>query len=218
MRSSRQSEFKEILKRLETDILSGFFHPKERLIEKSLCQRYQASRGTIRQVLKELEFKQLINHHSNRGAVIAEPTKKEIEDIFGTRVLLENHALDFVIQNIDRQTLAQVITYQAAFEKAAKAKNLRAIMNSNRLFHNGIFQTCGNVVITEIIDQLRKRSHMWQHYIVGQPGRMQKTIEEHRDIVRCLQTGNASKLKKLNEQHLAEGYKSYMEDLTRFQN
>jgi len=218
MRSSRQSEFKKILKRLETDILSGFFRPKERLIEKNLCQRYHASRGTIRQVLKELEFKQLINHHSNRGAFIAEPTKKEIEDIFGARVLLENYALDSVIQNLDRQTLAQIIIHQGAFEKAVKAKNLRAMMNSNRLFHNGIFQTCGNAIITEMIDQLRKRSHLWQHYIVGQPRRIEKTIEEHRDIVGCLQKGNASKLRKLNKQHLAEGYKSYIEDLTRFHN
>jgi DNA-binding GntR family transcriptional regulator len=64
-----------------------------------------------------------------------------------------------------------------------------------------------------MIDQLRKRSHIWQHYIVGHADRMKDTIQEHSEIVRCLKKGNGTELKSVNENHLAQGFKSYCEDL-----
>ena len=210
---SNENDFLKTLERLEFDIISGLFRPRERLIEKDLCGRYDASRGTIRKVLRELEFRHLIKHFSNRGALVAEPSKKEMKDIFNARVLLENHALDLAMQNSTGPDIDRVVIHQKAFEYAVGDEKLKGIMESNGLFHQEIYQACGNAIIVEMIDQLRKRSHIWQHYIVGHPDRMKKTIRDHRDIVRCLKEGNAVELKKVNENHLAQGFKSYMDDL-----
>ena len=81
MSDSKENGFRNTLECLEFDIISGFFRPREHLIEKDLCQRYDASRGAIRKVLQELEFRHLIKHFSNRGAVVAEPSKKEMKTI-----------------------------------------------------------------------------------------------------------------------------------------
>lgn len=213
MSLSSENNFVRTLKRLEFDILSGFFKPRERLIEKELCDRYDVSRGAIRKVLQELEFNHLIKHFSNRGATVAEPTKKQLNDIYNTRMLLENYAIDLVMQNAGGLDLYQIKKHQQAFEKAFEDENLKGFMDANRLFHQKIFDAGSNDIILEMIDQLRKRSHIWQHYIVGQPARLQKTIEEHEEIVRCLLCGDAEELKKVNGNHLTQGYKSYMEDL-----
>ena len=213
MSDSQENGFHKTLECLEFDIISGFFRPRERLIEKDLCQRYDASRGTIRKVLQELEFRHLIKHFSNRGALVAEPSKKEMKDIYDARVLLESYAIDLAVQNSSGPDIERVVIYQKAFENAVAEEKLKGIMEANRLFHQEIFQASGNAVVVNMIDQLRKRSHIWQHYIVGHADRMKRTIEEHSDIVRCLNENNASALKKVNENHLIQGYKSYMDDL-----
>ncbi len=211
---SPENDFLETLERLEFDIISGLFRPRERLVEKDLCERYDASRGTIRKALLELEFRHLIQHFSNRGALVAEPSKKEMKDIYNTRVLLENYAIDLAMQNRSGLEIDCVVTYQKAFESAVADEQLKGIMAANRLFHQEIFQVCGNAIVVEMIDQLRKRSHTWQHYIVGHADRMKITIQEHGDIVRCLKESNAIALKKVNENHLTQGFKNYMQDLT----
>ena len=213
MSYSNGNDFLKTLERFEFDIISGFFRPRERLIEKDLSERYHASRGTIRKVLLELEFRHLIKHFSNRGARVAEPSKKEMEDIYNARVILESYAIDLAMQNSSDLNLDRIIIYRKAFEKAVANENLKDIIASNRFFHQGIFQACGNRVVVEMIDQLRKRSHIWQHYIVGHADRMKATIQEHNNIVRCLKKRNGAELKKVNTNHLAQGFKSYCEDL-----
>ena len=213
MSYSNENDFLKTLERFEFEIISGFFRPRERLIEKDLSERYQASRGTIRKVLLELEFRHLIKHFSNRGAWVAEPSKKEMEDIYNARVILESYAIDLAMQNRTHLNLDQIIIHQKAFEKAVANENLKDIIASNRLFHQGIFKACGNQVVVEMIDQLRKRSHIWQHYIVGHADRMKGTIQEHHNIVRCLKKRDGAELKNVNQKHLTQGFKSYCEDL-----
>ena len=93
MTASRQNNFERVLEILEFKILSSVLKPRERLIERELMEEYGISRGTVRKILKELAVKTLVNHISNRGAVVAEPTTKEVEDIYHTRVLLESYAI-----------------------------------------------------------------------------------------------------------------------------
>ena len=100
-----------------------------------------------------------------------------------------------------------------AFERAFKGGDLRGILNNNRLFHQKIVETCGNGIISEIIDQLRNRSHVWYHYIVSNPARQEDSIKDHKAMIECLVKGDSETLKVINEQHLTRGYKSYSEDL-----
>jgi DNA-binding GntR family transcriptional regulator len=217
MPASKHHDFEMTLYKIEGDILAGRLMPKQRLIESELMQRYRVTRGTIRKVIKELDFQQLVKHHSNRGAVVANPSKKEMEDIYRARAVLEASAVEGVIRNIDADALSRSAAYAQAFEEAFKEHNLRAMIASNRLFHQTIFDTCGNGVIAELIDQLRKRSHIWQHYIVGYPQRMKATFSQHNEILSCIENRDAAQLKRINEEHLMEGYNSFMEDLRRSQ-
>ncbi len=202
-----------VLEQLEFDILSGVFRPRERLVESDLLKRYQATRGTIRKILKELEFKQLVRHFPNRGATVAEPTSKEMEDIYKTRILLESYAVDNLPTPLDKSVLAQIATQCNAFADAVAQKDFRRVVAANRLFHHTIFEQCGNLLVLELIDQLRTRSHFWQHYIVGQPDRINRTISEHQTMLSYLEQGDMEALKQVNQTHLTWGFKDYMTDL-----
>lgn len=211
---SPQSDFQEAFQRIEVDILSGRLRPRQRLVESDLMAEYAASRGTVRKILKALHFKHLVTLYTNKGAVVADPTRKEMEDIYAARVVLEGNAAEGVIRNMDASTLNRAASHAKAFERAFEHGNLPEIIASNRLFHQTLFETCGNSVIGELIDDLRKRSHIWQHYVVGYPERMRRTITQHNGIMECIRNKDQEGFRQINEQHLAEGYRSYIEDLT----
>ena len=217
MPSAKRPNFNEVLEKVEFDILSGTLRPRERLIENDLINRYGVTRGTIRKILKELDFKGLVTLNSNRGAVVSELTKKEMQDIYDLRLLVENSVMDLVINNMDDKTLEQIETYQKEFEDAAKEKKLRNMININKLFHQTIFDASGNTIVPEIITQLRAKSFLWQHYIIGYPERLKGTLRDHRDILDCIVRRDVAGLQHVNEKHIRSGYEAYIKDISRFE-
>ena len=213
MAMSQNREFDKVLEHIEFKIFSKILRPKERLIEREIMEEYQISRDTVRKILKELSFKHLIKHSANKGSVVAEPTRAEVDDIYQTRILLESYAIDFVTSNIEDAGLEKIKSYELDFEKSLEEENLRGLFMYNRLFHGAIFETCNNHVVSEMIDQLRKRSHIWYNYFAGNPQHRKMSIKEHNIMIECLERRDATKLKKVNKKHLSRGYNSYKTDL-----
>ena len=189
MSEERISDYDQVLERIEYDILSGSLKPRERLVEADLMSRYHASRGTIRKAFKDLESMQLIKHYPNRGVMVIELTRKEVEDIFYTRNLLESQCLELAVPRIDDATLDRIEAYRVEFEDAVRDYRLKDVILTNTRFHQTIFDVSGNQVMTDIIDQLRIRSHLWQQYMVGFPRGCSVGRGTHRDRRSVAPTG-----------------------------
>jgi DNA-binding GntR family transcriptional regulator len=215
MATSQTVEFETILEDIEFKILSGTIRPRERLVERDLMEAYGISRGNVRKILKDLAFKHLITHSANKGAIVAEPTGKDVEDIFETRLLLENYAIEFVIPKLTDASMTKIESCEEQFEKSLKEENLRGLFYYNRMFHSAMFEVCGNSVIYQMIDQLRKRSHIWFNYFAGNSQHRMNTAKDHQLMIECMKKGDVAGLKELNIKHLSEGYQSYKDDLRR---
>src|SRR4030067_2483147 len=89
-----------VTKEIEEALLSGQFKPRERLVEMDLISRFVVSRTVIREALKRLEAKGLIRTTPYRGAVVADLTVEEIEEIYFIRAELEKIAARLVSKTI----------------------------------------------------------------------------------------------------------------------
>src|SRR5580704_16678376 len=74
---------------LEEDIVLGRRHPRERLIEQDLCDRFNTHRGDVRLALFELEKKGIVQRIPNRGAMVRDLTPQEVTEIYAVREELE---------------------------------------------------------------------------------------------------------------------------------
>jgi DNA-binding GntR family transcriptional regulator len=74
---------------LEEDIVLGRRHPRERLVEQDLCERFNTHRGDVRLALFELEKKGIIQRIPNRGAMVRDLTPKAVREIYAVREELE---------------------------------------------------------------------------------------------------------------------------------
>jgi DNA-binding GntR family transcriptional regulator len=55
---------------LEEQIVLGVLHPRERLVEDDLCERFNLKRHVARQVLAEVERRGLVERRKNVGALV----------------------------------------------------------------------------------------------------------------------------------------------------
>lgn len=216
MPRKKVASFQQTLEGIEFDILAGFYGPRERLVESELMKRYGTTRGTIRRALKELQFKCMIKHFPNRGAVVSDLSFTEAEDLYATRLLLEDHAASLVVEKIDQKVLAELADLEKAFSQAVLRNDLREIMNTNKLFHQRLFESSGSRVLAELIEQVRVRCHLWQHYIVGHTDRLSKTLEEHRALLRALEKRDSKGFRNSVRTHITSAFLAYRQDSVRF--
>ena len=80
-------------RQLREEILAGQLAPGERLIEEQIGQRFAISRAPLREALRSLAQQGLVEHLPRRGTRVTELSPAEIDQLFGIRLVLEEHAI-----------------------------------------------------------------------------------------------------------------------------
>lgn len=78
----------QLAEKLVELIINGAYQPGQRLHETALAERFEVSRGPIREALRLLEREGLITMASRRGASVTRLTKQRVSDIFQVRAAL----------------------------------------------------------------------------------------------------------------------------------
>ena len=79
----------KVYDRIREDILNGVYKEHEELKEATLGEKMGVSRTPVREALRQLELEGLVEIIPNKGARVTGITKKDIEDIYQIRYLLE---------------------------------------------------------------------------------------------------------------------------------
>ena len=197
---------------MEGDILSGQFKPRERLTERDLISRFGGSRTVIREALKKLEAKGLVRTIPYRGALVADLTVEEIEEIYFVRVAIEKVAAHLVIRNIRPGEIRSLKRVSREVERHLRRKTDEMIEKDSE-FHRAIFRTCRNQYLYNMIDFLRTKAHIVRYNAWSLPDRIEQSIQEHRQMIEAIEARNASQLEKLIVKHLTYSKKSYLAQL-----
>lgn len=111
---------------IEALIIEGRITPGERLVENSLAEQLQVSRGPVREAIQLLERDGWVTLLPRRGAYVRVPSGEELEEFFATRMILEVEAARLAAERVARDGDAS--------EVAAFAQELqRAVDYSTRL-------------------------------------------------------------------------------------
>src|ERR1700677_4417969 len=86
---------------LEEQIVLGVLHPRERLVEDDLCERFNLKRHVARQVLAEVERRGLVERRKNFGALVKSFTLREVTELYALRELLETDAASRIAFPVD---------------------------------------------------------------------------------------------------------------------
>ena len=201
-----------VSKAIEEAILSGQFKPRERLIEMDLIARFRISRTVIREAFKRLEAKGLVKVTPYRGAVVADLTVEEIEEIYFVRIHLERIAAHLVLEHITQTEIKKLKKLSKDVEKHLREKSHRMIEKDSE-FHRAIFKSCHNRYLYDMIDFLRTKAHIVRFNAWSLSDRIEQSIIEHREVIKAIEDQNLSQFEKLIVKHHTYSKESYMAQL-----
>jgi len=196
----------QVFNELERQIINGILTPGTSLTENRLCEQFSVSRTPIREALRMLEQKGLVQITPNKGAVVLGISEKDLTDIYTIRMYVEGLASRWAASKItDEQLekLTEVVELQEFYQNRASSEQINDL---DTRFHELIYEYSDSRTLQHTLSNLH---HMIQHYrqrSFSSDGRAPKAIKEHRDILNALIAHDADLAEKLTVEHIANAH------------
>jgi DNA-binding GntR family transcriptional regulator len=208
--TDNNSSMAAIVETLEEDIIFGRLHPRERLIEDELMQRFGIKRYVVREVLAALDRMGLIERRKNVGALVRSFTPKEVAELYAVRALLETEAARQVPLPVSEASLAKLVAIQQQHDEAVQANSAPRVFRANLAFHQALFELTGNDTLQRAIAEYARQTHPIRFSALVSPDYRERARGEHWKMIGALRTGDREALVALCGEHLLPSRDAYL--------
>ena len=209
-RAADAQPVQDIVRSIEEDIVFRVYHPRERLVEDELMQRFDAKRHLVRQALAELERDGFVLRKPNSGAQVRALTAKEATELYAVREILETNCAKLIPMPVEARQLAPIEKIQREHAAAIKSKDVRAVFRANLAFHAAIFGLSGNDALVEAIADFARRTHPVRLTTLVTEQYLEQARGEHEQILRALRKGDRARLAAVCARHLKPSHEAYL--------
>jgi len=209
-RTADSKPVQDIVRRIEEDIVFRVYHPRERLVEDELMQRFEAKRHIVRQALVELERDGLVLRKPNSGAQVRALTAKEATELYAVREILETNCVKLIPLPVEARLLAPIEKIQREHTTAIKSNDVRAVFRANLAFHAAVFRLCPNDALVEAIADFARRTHPVRLTTLVTQEYLEQARGQHDEILHALREGDRARLVALSARHLKPARDAYL--------
>lgn len=208
-RLSVSSMVDQVMERLEAAIISGELKGGSRISEHALATSLGISRGPLREALRRLEGRRLIERVPRIGARVVQLQSRDLEEVLTIREALEALACRLAATNItdaELDGLRQSLRFQE--KKNAGEADASPYYNSpDHDFHLRIINASKNLKLIEILERdLYYLMRVHRYRSGSTPGRSAQALAEHKAIVDALAARDADRAAESMATHLAHAH------------
>lgn len=167
----------QVYEALEELIITRALAPGQRLVEADLARQLNVSRNPVREALSLLHRAGWVDLRARHGAHVHQPTRREVEDFFRVRTVLEMESARLAARNATEESMAALARAYDGGIAALAAEDPERLALANSAFHAKAAQMADNRVLTEMLSLLEKRLRWYFSQVVLVRG--PKSWEEH---------------------------------------
>ncbi|MBV8156480.1 MAG: phosphonate utilization associated transcriptional regulator [Dyella sp.] len=189
---------------IERLIMTGELPVGSRINESELAQRFNTSRGPIREALRALEEAGLVRTEKNRGMFVREISFEEADEIYELREALEEIIGRRVARAITVDGIERLKAMIEAMREAAQAQELEQYAQLNLQFHDILLDTAGSTKLTETYQRLIKELSLFRLRALAGGGGLRVSADEHREIVDAIASRDPEYAGQALRRHVAD--------------
>lgn len=197
-----------IYNKLRKDIIMGKYQPGQKIVERKIAEEMNVSRTPVREALSKLALDNLVTSSSYRGYEIISFSRKDIEEFFDVRGLLESYVARLAAVNRRHEDLVYL---RYCLEKTAEIIEVsgedEANLNWNGKFHERITECSGNQKLIQTLKGVSATISLLR--LTRLVRKRQTDNEEHQMIYWALEKGDPSLSQTIMKWHI----KNVKEDL-----
>lgn len=191
---------------LSEAIVKGEYPPGTKLSEPRLAARYGVSRGPLREAIRRLEERKLVQRAPRQGVRVVTPSLDVAVELFKIREVLEGLAAREAARNCTPEEAAALRAMLAAHRKALEKPDAMLYWQdtANADFHFFVARLARSAQLFDLLCNeyyTLFRLYRVQHRIV--PGRALKALAEHERIAEAVADHDSELAEYLMRRHIA---------------
>ena len=194
--------WQRVYEHLREEILSEHLEPGAELLEVPLSEELGVSRGPIREAIGRLAAEGLVTVRPRRGAVVRSLSKDEFLELYQVREALEVMAVRLAVPRLTPDDVAQLEDVVEHMSAHAERDEVAEFFAANLAFHGRLFAASGNTKLQELYAQLLGQMGRFRMRSLTLRGNLQRSVAEHRAILRAAKRGDADRAAHLMSEHI----------------
>ena len=193
--------FERVASLIRDELIAGQLHAGQTLVELDLSERFDTSRNTVREALRQLLCEGLVTYQRNKGVTVRMMERSDIKDIYIIRRTLELQAINGG-RYIKQEALGKMLAAIETVESASRDDDWATAATYSLRFHQAVVSILGSrrfdSFFASVIAQLRL-------LFASAPDEkffQQPWVERDRAIYRFLQAGQRDEAVQLLSQYL----------------
>ena len=187
-------------------IVRGELQAGSRVGETELAERFGTSRGPLREALRRLEARRLVERTPHVGIRIASLSYDCLLEIYFVREALEGMTARLAARNMTSVEVCGLKDLLAAHEQdeALQADTAYFQQEGDLDFHYRVIHGSHNTALTQLlIGELYHRIRMYRYQISAYANRPQKAFGEHQRIVEAIEARDEDLAEMLMRRHIS---------------
>lgn len=185
-RRQNGSAGERVARAIVEEISRGTLLPGSRLDEIGLAKRFAVSRTPVREALKRLAAKGIVEEAHGRGAIVPEHGREELAQMYEAMHEIEALCARLAAQRINLLQRAELEAAHRRCAQAADAGDFAAFLDTNDAFHRAIYQATQNRFIEEMAISFRERTRPFRARKFRDKADLLNSVAEHAEIVRAV--------------------------------
>ena len=203
---------KQVSNILTEAILEGVLRGGDQLVETELQKQFGVSRSPLREAFRDLEKKGLVVIIPRKGTYVKQVNRKDIQDNFPVRAVLEGLAARMAHPNMNTETIEALSVALNKMEAAVKIGDTKAFWRNHLKFHDIFIRASHNEVLIGVLKTLRMHS-LWyrfsyQYYQEDLP----RSLDVHRQIFELFKNREAgsNRIGEIVQEHIQTAFETFL--------
>ena len=209
----QQTRAEIVAGRLRDMIAQNVLQPGDRIRERAIGEALQVSRTPMREALRILAAERLVELLPNRGAVVCDPSPREIRDLLAVLAALEALAGEQAAAAATDAEIAEIRALHFEMLAAFERQDRLAYFKLNQAIHRAIVAAAHNAPLAELHAQLNARLYRVRYQSNLNNAAWHGAIEEHEQILGALTARDSAALARILRAHLGSTWAKVSETL-----
>jgi DNA-binding GntR family transcriptional regulator len=209
----------KVVQRLEQLIVTGALKPGEKVIEQTLSARFGISRGPLREAIRTLEARRLVQRKPFAGVRVVEFSIDEIEQLLITREALEGMACRQAAENMTLRETKQLRASFEALQDLVQSEGVAAAYRkgSELDLHMQIAQGSRNQLLADMIRRdLYPLLGVIRYYSAKlRGGDFAGSFQQHSGIITAIERRRPDQAEERMREHIAKSRELVLQRLRR---
>jgi DNA-binding GntR family transcriptional regulator len=208
----------EVASDIKRAIIKGFIEPGEKINETKIAKDMGISRSPVREALQQLKKEGVVINIPYKGTYVNLLGKKDVEDMYIVRVLLESYAVEFLIKNKDEAIIELLRQNVRDIEKSVEKKQKKELVKNDLQFHRNICNFTKNQRLINIWEELQSQVEILITLESVFYERFNLLAVEHREILSLIVEGKVKQAQEKIKEHIAQALDFLKENLENTKN